>query len=444
MRNSLIRGGIHPSYNKGLAENAAIETIPLPGKLAIPLSQHLGLPANPVVTKGDVVQPGDLLAEAPKLISANVHAPVAGKVRSIVQKPLPGGRMCDYVEIQVDTDATTAHEWKQRTPDFSAIDQKWVAKTFRDAGIVGMGGATFPTDVKFSPPPTAKLDVFILNAAECEPYLTCDNRMMIEHAEEILRGMELAHIAFRFDRVILGVEKNKPEAIRVLRAAMDTFEPATELDVPFELAELDVLYPQGAEKVLIRTTTGRVVPAGKLPFEVGAIVANVQSMYAFYEAAYLGKPLIDRVVTVSGDGITTPKNVRAIVGTPIEELVSFCGGHRESTSKVVAGGPMTGTTLPSLDYSVVKGLSGLLFLTEREYPDESPCIHCGTCVDACPMRLMPLKLAAYAKAGKFEEAKANNLADCYECGCCAWGCPSNIKIVSWIKYAKNHIRVKGL
>jgi electron transport complex protein RnfC len=448
MLKSRIRGGVHPRYHKNLAADRAIEAVPLPKKLEIPLSQHLGLAANPVVSKGDVVQPGDLLAEAPKLISANVHSPVAGKVRNVVQKPLPGGWMCDYVEIQVDADATAAHEWKASEPDFSAVDREWLVKTLRGAGIVGMGGATFPTDVKFSPPPTANLDVFILNGAECEPYLTCDNRVMIEHAEQILRGIELADAAFGFDRVILAIEKNKPEAIRAMRAAVSSFAPRAEgtggRRPAFEIAELDVLYPQGAEKMLIRSVTGRVVPAGKLPFEVGAIVSNVQSMFALYEAAYLGKPLIERVVTISGDGIHEPKNVRALIGTSVSELAEFAGGAREETTKVVAGGPMTGTALPSLDYSVAKGLSGLLFLTQQEYPDESPCIHCGTCVDVCPMRLMPLKLAAYAKAGKFEEAKATNLTDCFECGSCAWACPSNIKIVSWIKYAKNYIRVKGL
>ncbi len=442
MATTRIRGGVHPRYYKGLSADLPIERAGLPKRLEIPLSQHLGLPANPVVSKGDLVQPGDLIAEAPKLISANVHSPVAGKVRGIVQKPLPGGRMCDYVEIQVDEEATEAHEWQPQEVEIDTITPEALAKLFRDAGIVGMGGATFPTDVKFSPPPNVTLDVFILNAAECEPYLTCDNRIMIEHTKEVLRGIELAHAALRFDRVIIGVEKNKPEAIKALRKAIDEF--VSPVAPPFELHELDVLYPQGAEKVLIQTTTGRTVPAGKLPFDVGAIAANVQTMFALYEAAYLGKPLVDRVVTVSGAGIPQPRNVRAAIGTPVTALAEMCGGIQETTTKVVAGGPMTGTALPSLDYSVTKGFSGLLFFTNAEYPDESPCIHCGSCVDVCPMRLMPLKLAAYAKAEKFEEAKATNLMDCFECGSCAWACPSNIKIVSWIKYAKNSVRVKGI
>jgi len=439
MLKSLIRGGVHPSYQKGLASDKPITVAPIPEKLEIPLSQHLGIPATPVVSKGDIVSPGDVIAEAPKLISANVHSPVAGKVRAIVQKPLPGGRMCDYVEIQVDQEATAEWNWERTEVDFAEVDAKWLAQTMRKAGIVGMGGATFPTDVKFSPPPTASIDTFILNGAECEPYLTCDHRMMVEHTREILEGIRLINAAFGFDRIVVAIEKNKPDAIEAFRRV------ALEMDaLGVDVVGLDVLYPQGAEKMLIRSVTGRVVPAGRLPFEVGVIVANVQTVYAIQQAAYLGKPLVDRVVTVSGAGIAEPANIRALVGTPVTQLVDLAGGHADQTTKVVAGGPMTGIALPSLEYSVTKGLSGLLFLTQADYPDESPCIHCGTCVDVCPMRLMPLKLAAFARAGKFEEAKATNLADCFECGCCAWACPSNIKIVSWIKYAKNYIRVKGI
>jgi len=439
MMTSLIRGGVHPAYEKQRTAGVSIERAPLPKRVEIPLSQHLGVPATPVVGKGDEVAPGDLIAEAPKLISANVHSPVAGKVRGVVQKPLPGGRMSDYVEIEVDVEATEAHRWERHEVDLSVVDQEWLAKTMRDAGIVGMGGATFPSDVKFSPPPTATLDTFILNGAECEPYLTCDHRMMLEHTREILEGIRLIQTAFSFTRIIVAIEKNKPDAIQAFRQA------AIETDaLGVEVVGLDVLYPQGAEKMLIKAVTGRTVPAGRLPFEVGVVVSNVQTVHALQQAAYLGKPLVERVVTVSGAGIAEPKNLRAVVGTPISELADLCGGVSEATTKVVAGGPMTGIALPSLDYAVTKGSSGLLFFTQQDYPEESPCIHCGTCVDVCPMRLMPLKLAAFAKAGKFEEAKATNLADCFECGSCAWACPSHIKIVSWIKYAKNYVRVKGI
>lgn len=440
MLTSKIRGGVHPAYNKGLAADKSIEEAGLPKSVLVPMAQHLGVPAAPVVSKGEVVGVGDLLGEAPKLISANVYAPVAGKVKGVTQKPLPGGRMCDYVEITVDHETTAAHEWEPRDVALSDVTPEWYAKTLRETGIVGMGGATFPTDVKYSPPPGATLDTFILNGAECEPYLTCDHRMMVEHAAEILKGILYTNAAFSFARIVVAIEKNKPNAIAAFKEAIAANPDASGVEV----AELDVLYPQGSEKMLIKVVTGRTVPAGGLPFQVGVVVSNVQTLFAVFEALTLGKPLIERVVTVSGAGINAPKNIRARIGTPIEMLVDQCGGYKETTTKVVAGGPMTGTALPNLDYSVVKGLSGLLFLTQLEYPDESPCIRCGKCVEVCPMRLMPLKLAAFGKAGKFEEAKATNLADCFECGSCAWACPANIKIVSWIKYAKNYIRVKGI
>ena len=440
MPTSRLRGGVHPAYNKGLAADKAIEHAELPKSVLVPMAQHLGVPAAPVVSKGDVVGVGDLLGEAPKLISANIYAPVAGKVKGVTQRPLPGGRMCDYVEITVDKDATDEHQWQPRDIALAEITPQWYAKTLREAGIVGMGGATFPSDVKYSPPPGATLDTFVLNGAECEPYLTCDHRMMVEHASEILTGILYTDAAFSFTRIIVAIEKNKPNAIEAFQEAIASNPDASGVEV----AALDVLYPQGSEKMLIKVVTGRTVPAGGLPFQVGVVVSNVQTLYAIYEAIKLNKPLIERVVTVSGAGVNAPKNIRARIGTPIEVLIEQCGGFSEKTTKVIAGGPMTGTALPSLDYSVVKGLSGLLFLTQAEYPEESPCIHCGACVEVCPMHLMPLKLAAFAKAGKFEEAKATNLADCFECGSCAWACPANIKIVSWIKYAKNYIRVKGI
>ncbi|MFP4376962.1 MAG: electron transport complex subunit RsxC [Spirochaetales bacterium] len=438
MLNSKIRGGVHPAYNKALASDQPIEGVELPKVIEVPLAQHLGIPAVSKVEKKDEVVPGQLIAEAPKLISANIHSPVAGKVKGIVEKPLPGGRMCEYVQITVDQEATEAFTWSKRDVPADDVDPKWFAKTLREAGIVGMGGATFPTDVKFSPPPNAKLDTLILNGAECEPYLTCDDRIMVEHASEILQAMLLARQAFGFERVVVAIEKNKPDALESFRQAI------ADAGAPVDLVALDVLYPHGAEKLLIKAVTGRVVPAGGLPFQVGAVASNAQTLFAIYEAAYYGKPLIERVVTISGRGIKQPKNIRARIGTPITALVEACGGFSDKTTKVVAGGPMTGTALPSLDYSVVKGLSGLLFFTQKEYPDESPCIRCGRCVEVCPMQLMPLKLAGYAKAGKFEEAKATHLADCFECGSCAWACPANIKLLGWIKYAKNYIRVKGI
>jgi electron transport complex protein RnfC len=434
-----FKKGVHPPGSKTATAAHAIERAPLPDTLMVPLSQHLGAPSIPVKNRGDEVEVGELLAEASKKISAGVHSPVAGKIKRVVDKPLPGGKMSPYMEITVDQEKTAAHRFERQDVDLSSLNRKTLQARMRDAGIVGMGGATFPTDVKFSPPSTAPIDTLIINGVECEPYLTCDHRLMVEHTEEILTACRVLHAAFDFKDIYIGIEANKPDAVQAFENQMAAFA-----DLPIRVVPLKVKYPQGAEKMLIKALTNRTVPMGALPMEVGTIVSNVQTAYAVYEAVYLNKPLIERVVTVSGGGISAPKNLRAVVGTPLEALVEACEGASEATEKVVVGGPMTGTALPTLDYSVAKGTSGFLFFTKAEQPQEGPCIRCGRCVSACPMNLMPLKLAAYAKAEKFEAAKALDVNACFECGSCAFGCPAKINIVAWIRYAKNYIRVKGL
>ena len=370
------------------------------------------------------------------MISAHVHSPVAGKIKRLVQQPLPGGKLADYAEIDVDVEATEAHEWAKRDVDLKSLGADEILAKIRDAGIVGMGGATFPTDVKLKPPPSADVDVFIVNGAECEPYLSCDHRLMVERATEILEGIRVVQQAVGFEKIYVGIEENKRDAIEAFEALA-----AVESEMPIAVVPLHVKYPQGAEKMLINAITGRVVPAGSLPFEVGTVVSNVATLHAIYEAVYLEKPLLDRTLTVSGSGIAEPGNYRALLGTPVSYIVEQCGGISEETNKVIMGGPMMGVALPSLDYSVAKGTSGLLFFTAVDVPEERPCIRCGRCVAACPMNLMPLKLAGYAKAERFEDAKNLSLADCFECGSCAYGCPSKIRLVSWIRYAKNYVRV---
>jgi len=252
-------------------------------------------------------------------------------------------------------------------------------------------------------------------------------------------AVRLLHRAYDFKGIYFGVEENKPDALVAFQAALADFP-----ELPAKVVPLEVKYPQGAEKMLIYAATGRVVPAGGLPLDIGVIVSNVATLNAVYEAFYLNKPLVDRVVTVSGDGIRNPKNLLVPLGTPFEHLVEAAGGVKDATAKVVVGGPMMGVAVPTLDYSVMKGTSGVLFLTQKDVPEETPCIKCGKCVRVCPMNLMPLKLAAYAKAGKFLEAKELGVADCFECGSCAFGCPAKIRIVAWVRYAKNYIRVKGI
>ncbi|HUX14240.1 MAG TPA: electron transport complex subunit RsxC [Spirochaetia bacterium] len=434
-----FRKGIHPSYHKDLSAAKAVESLPVPEIVEIPLLQHLGVPARMLKAKGETVVPGELIAEASGMISANIHSSVHGEIKRIVQRPLPGGRLCDYVEIAVDREKTDAHRWERKELDLSTLDRDSVNRRIRDAGIVGMGGATFPTNVKLTPPPGAEIDTLVVNGAECEPYLTCDHRLMVENARGILDGIRIIQQVLGFKSIIFGIENNKPDAIAAVRSALDAYK-----DLPLSVVQLAVKYPQGGEKMLIYAVTGRVVPAGSLPLDVGVVVSNVQTLNAIGEAFYYDKPLVERILTVSGDGVTEARNLRVLVGTPIKHVVEYCGGYADSTDKILFGGPMMGIAVPTLDYSVMKGTSGLLFLSSREVPEESPCLHCARCVDACPMNLMPLKLAAYAKAKMFAEAKALNVNDCFECGACAYSCPAKIRLVSWIRYAKNYIRVKKI
>jgi electron transport complex protein RnfC len=346
--------------------------------------------------------------------------------------------MGEYIEIEVDPEATGSVQFTGPTINPETADREQVVRILKDAGIVGMGGATFPMNVKFSPPKGKSLDTLIINGAECEPYLTCDHRMMLEHAEQLVAALRVLQTAFGFDRIIVGIEDNKPDAVLRMKAEVDR------TDIPIHVVDMESKYPQGAEKNLIYALTGRIVPKGKLPLEVGVVVANVQTLYAMYEAFYLGKPLLERVLTVTGDGIMKPKNLRVPLGTSLEDLYEHCGGLKGEPRKMIAGGPMMGVALPTTNYSVMKGSSGYILLQEPEVPEEGPCIMCGRCVKVCPMYLVPLRIAALAKAEKYTEAKAYDATACVECGACAFSCPAKIRLVAWIRYAKNFINIRGL
>ena len=434
-----FRSGVHPASNKGSVVPETITPTSLPDTIVLSLLQHVGRQSKPTKMRGERVGVGELIGEADGTISANIHSPVAGTVRRIFPKPLPGGRMADHVEINVDVEETKAHEWDCHPVDLESSDRNSVLRRIADAGIVGMGGAAFPTHIKYGPPATLPIDTLIVNGAECEPYLTCDYALMIERAAEIISAVKMLHQISTFKSIYFGIEENKPAAVSAFTKALHA---APELRA--RVVVLKVKYPQGSEKMLIKAITGKIVPAGGLPLNIGIIVSNPATLSAVYDAFYLRKPLVERVVTVSGRGIRRTQNRLVRIGTSYEHLVSQCGGISNETSKIVVGGPMMGTAVPTLDYSVMKGTSGIIFLTDKEIPEESPCIKCGKCVRVCPMNLMPLKLAAYAKARNFAATKTLNVSDCFECGSCAYACPAKIRIVAWIRYAKNHIRQKGL
>lgn len=441
MQLKTFKKGVHPKYNKHYTSKKNIEKIPLPEKVIVSLTQHLGAPAKLIKKRGDEVNVGELIGESAGFISANIHSPVAGKIKSITPKPLPGGKVANYVEIIVDKEKTDSFVWEEKNIDLDSLDKDSILNKIQQAGIVGMGGATFPTSVKYNPPKDKNVDIFVINGAECEPYLTCDHRLMIEKTESIIKGIEIVHHIFNFKKIYFGIEINKKDAIEKVSEVALKYS-----HLPIEVVALKTKYPQGGEKMLIKAVSGREVPSGKLPFEVGALVSNVGTLNAVYEAIYFDKPLIERVLTVTGDGINEPKNILAPIGTPIDYIVSYCGGIKENVEKVIMGGPMMGIALPSLDYSVMKGTSGLLFLTSDvvKVEDEHACIKCGRCVSVCPMNLLPNRLAALAKYKKWDDIKNYNLYDCMECGSCAYECPAKINIVAWIRYAKNYIKVKGL
>jgi len=428
-----FQGGVHPSEEK-ISQDSPIEELEVPERVVVPLSQHIGAPCEATVSPGDRVKRGDRVGQATGFVSVNVHAPISGVVKSIGLFPHPLGRPLPAVEIESDgedawTDHLTAHE------DYLDLSPETLKEIMRDMGIVGMGGAAFPTHVKLSPPKEKPIDTFIINGAECEPYLTADHRLMLEDPESIIAGARIAMRALGVNRGIIAIESNKPNAIEKMRELIE--------DIPeLEVAALKVRYPQGAEKQLIKTLLNREVPfSGGLPMDVGVIVQNVGTLAAVCKAVRFGIPLIERVTTVTGSGVRKPKNLRARIGTPIKALVEACGGFSAEVGKVIIGGPMMGVSQYSLEVPVVKGTSGILVqpLSEVKEGDSHPCIRCGSCIRACPCRLVPTLIAVFAQRDMFEEAARYDVADCIECGCCNYVCPAEIPLVQLLRYAKAEV-----
>lgn len=434
MELSIFKGGIHPPGKKELSAHKPIQISKPPQRVVIPLSQHIGAPCKPVVSLNQEVKRGELIGEPTGFVSAPVHSSVSGKVIAIGEFLNAMGRMVTSVVVENDS----KDEWTilKDNPDYIDLSPDAIKEKIKAAGIVGMGGAAFPTVVKLSPPKEKPIDTVILNGSECEPYLTGDYRLMIEKPKEIIEGLKIIMKVLGVGRGFVGIEDNKPDAVKTMKEAAEGLGN-------IEVCALRTKYPQGAEKMLIKTLTGREVPPRALPMDVKVVVQNVGTAFAIYEAVRYGKPLIERVVTVTGEGITNPGNLLVRIGTMVSHLIEECGGLKDEKLKVISGGPMMGFSIPSLDIPVTKGTSGILVLPEGEIvhaEDFGPCIRCGRCIDVCPMGLMPMMLSIYAEKGQYEGAKEYNLFDCFECGSCAFVCPSRRPIVQLVRLAKSQVK----
>lgn len=425
-------GGIHPGEFKPAA-GKAVKTVDLPMEVVVPLSQHIGAPAAPKVAKGDHVERGQIIAEAPSMVSANVHAPISGTIVKIDKYKTPQGMPADAIFIKADEADHAADTEKRANPAvvrddkaLAALDGKEIVDIIKAAGIVGMGGATFPTHVKLCPPPGNVAEVLIINAVECEPYLSCDDMLMRERAEEVLTGVDLLMRAAKVDRAIVAIEENKPEAIEIMTAAAAGHNGV-------EVMTMKMKYPQGSEKQLIEATIGKEVPNGGLPIATGAIVQNVATAYAVYRAVVLDEPLMDRVLTLH-DG-ETGRNLRVPFGTILATLV-----EGKEPEKIIIGGPMMGRTASTLVTPMIKGTSGILL--DSRYAHRRPvenCIRCGRCSDACPMGLEPFLLATLARLKDWDEAEANKAANCIECGSCSYACPASRPVVDYVRLGKQKV-----
>ncbi|MBI5639944.1 MAG: electron transport complex subunit RsxC [Nitrospirae bacterium] len=429
-----FKGGIHPPDKKTLSAGSSISETKPPKIVVIPLSQHIGAPCNPVVSIGQEVRKGQVLGEPAGFVSSPVHASVSGKVVAIGEFPNAMGRMVNSIVIENDF----REEWTalKDSPDYMSLSPEELREKVKAAGIVGMGGAAFPTSVKLSPPKEKPIDAVLINGAECEPYLTADYRLMIEKSSEVVEGLRILMKILGVQKGYIGIENNKPDAVAKMKEAAAGSEN-------IKVLALEVKYPQGAEKMLIKSILGREVPPRALPMDVGVVVQNVGTALAVYEAARYGKPLIERVVTVTGEGVRQPRNLMVRIGTKVSDLIDECGGFTEGVAKVISGGPMMGFALGGLDVAVTKGTSGILVMPEEvvSHTEEfGPCIRCSRCIDICPMGLMPSMLSVLAERGHYEDAREYNLFDCFECGSCAFVCPSKRPIVQLVRLAKSMVK----
>ncbi|MCU7848739.1 MAG: electron transport complex subunit RsxC [Candidatus Thiodiazotropha sp. (ex Lucinoma kastoroae)] len=428
--------GIHPDEYKDQTAALPTQRMPFVERYILPLHQHLGAPSKPLVEAGQQVRRGQLIAAPGAFVSTSLHSPVSGRVKAIGQRRFPGGRYEQAIEIEADLYATQCLE-VDRPPDWRGLSLDDFVSVMQGTGIVGLGGASLPVHVKYSLREGVKIKHLIANGAECEPYLTNDHRVMVERPEALLRGIEILHTLLGAEESIIGIELNKPDAITSLGEHIPS-------DRPFRVAPLRVKYPQGDSKMMIKSLLNIEIPKGLHAADLGIIMNNVSTLVAIADYFDTGMPYIDRMVTVSGPGIEYPANLIVPLGTPVREVLRFCGGLKAETKEVLMGGPMMGTPIASLDAPIIKSSSGILAFTAQQTarPKEVPCIRCGRCVEACPYFLNPSKLARLVKARQFDKIKQANVAECVECGSCTYSCPSGIPIVQLIRSAKSEMRGK--
>ncbi|MFZ5579872.1 MAG: electron transport complex subunit RsxC [Pseudomonadota bacterium] len=435
LRRLLVRWGVHPEARKQTSARAGIETLPLPGVLHVPMLQHSGAPAKPVVSVGQHVLKGELIGARQGNISAPVHASTSGTVIAIGEYPAPhpSGLPVQTVSIEADGE----DRWIEREGAENPLDlpPEEIARRVAEAGVVGMGGAAFPSSVKIALGQRSRVHTLVVNGSECEPYLSCDDRLMRERAEAIVEGIRIVLHATGAERALCGIEDNKPEAAAAMRQAA----------APFAAIRVEVLptrYPMGSDRQLIRVLTGQEVPSDGRSADIGVLVHNVGTLYAIQQAVRHGRPLLSRVVTLAGGALGAPRNIEALIGAPARHLIEHSGGLRETPARLLMGGPMMGMQLPTLDAPIIKGCSGILALSAHELPREqaSPCIRCGQCVGACPMNLMPFEMAAHIRIGELDAAQG--LKDCIGCGSCSYVCPAHIPLSHYFDYAKGELAAR--
>lgn len=429
-----FKGGVHPEGNKAVTTSEAIQRLPLPACLYVPLQQHIGAPAKPVVEPGQQVLKGELIAESAGNVSAAVHAPSSGTVVDIAehQAPHPSGLPVKCIIIETDG----RDEWIEHSGEENpwCLPETEITRRISGAGIVGLGGATFPSALKFNLGLKQRVKTLIINGAECEPYLTSDDRLMQERTGKLIDGIRVMMLGLSASEAIIAIEDNKPEALKIMTAAAEAYAELKVVNVPTR-------YPMGSEKHLVYTVTGKEIPAGKLAADIGVMVHNIGTAFAVYEAIFEGKPLVSRIVTVSGDAVKQPRNLEVPFGTLVSDLVDYCGGLSEQPERLLMGGPLMGLVIPSLDVPIIKGSNGIIALTKKQLKvnEQNACIRCSRCVSACPCGLVPLEMAANIKAGNFDRAVEYGVKDCISCGSCAYVCPSNIPLVHFFNYAKGEL-----